>query len=123
MAAQAPVQTRTRDLRVQEFSDHRQQIIDRDRQRPAQNHRYGLLCRGQRGLQLVRRVAAVMNALSMPPFVDGLLSRPEPFRQDRRGLVVGLDRSPKLRRRRRLLVKMDSIAAPRSECPSEPILP
>ena len=47
-----------------------------------QNHRHRLLRRGQRGLQPVRRVAAIMNAVAMLPFVDGLLSRPEPLRQD-----------------------------------------
>ena len=75
----------------------------------------------QRGLQLVRRVAAIIDALTMPPFADGLLvcrendppdrflalQIPEPFRQNRRGLGAGLDRCQNLERRRRLLVKMD----------------
>ncbi len=54
-----------------------------------------------------RSLAAVMHALTMPPFVDHLLSRAESLRQNRRGLVTRLDRSPHLGRRRRLLVKMD----------------
>ena len=65
------------------------------------------LRRCQRGLKPVRRVTAVMNALTMPPFVNGLLSRPVSLCQNRRRLVTALDRSPHLRRRRRLLVKMD----------------
>jgi len=62
-------------------------------------------------LQLVRRVAAVMNAVAMPPFADGLLvcrkndspdrflalQTPEPFRQNRSGLVARPDRGPHLR--------------------------
>ena len=62
-----------------------------------------------------------MNAVAMLPFVDGLfvcrendspdrslaLQTPEPFRQDRRGRVTGLDRRPDLRGRRRLLVKLN----------------
>ena len=58
-------------------------------------------------LQLVRRVAAIIHAIPVPPFVDGLLGRAEPFRQNQRRLGAGLDRSPNFRGRRRLLVKMD----------------
>ena len=52
-------------------------------------------------LQPVRRVAAVINVVAMPPFVVRPLGRAEPFRQNRRGLVAGLDRRPHLRRGRR----------------------
>ena len=55
----------------------------------------------------MRRVAAVMNTVAMAPFVDRLLGRAEPFRQNRRGLSAGLDRRPNLRCRRCLLVKVD----------------
>ena len=107
MPPQTPVKPGARDLRVEKLPHHRQQVIDRHQQRLAQDDRYCLLRRRQRGLQPVRRVAAVMHALTMPPFVDGLLGRAEPLRQGRRGLNAGLDRRPHLRRRRRLLVKMD----------------
>ena len=76
-------------------------------QRLAQDDRHRLLRRGQRGLQPVWRVAAVMHRVPVLSFVDGLLGRAEPFRQGRRGLNAGLDRRPHPRRRRRLLVKMD----------------
>ena len=85
----------------------RQQVVDRHQQRLAQNHRNGLLCRCRRGLQPVRRVAAIMDAVAVPPFVDRVLGRAETFRQHRRRLFARLDRSPNLGRRRRLLVKMD----------------
>ena len=58
-------------------------------------------------LQPVRRVAAVMNAVAVFPFVDGLLGRAEPLRQNRRRRITGLDRRPHLRCRRGLAVKMD----------------
>ena len=84
-------------------------------------HRRRLLRRGQCGLQPVRRVAAIMHAVAMPPLVDGLLvcrendsldrflilQTAEPRRQSRCGLVAGLDGGPHLRRRRCLLVKMN----------------
>ncbi len=107
MAAQTTVEARARDIRIEKLPDHRQQVVDRHQQGFAQHHRHRLLRRCQCGLKPMRRVAAVMNAVAMPPFVDGLLSRAEPFRQHRRGRVAGPDRSPNLRRRRRLLVKMD----------------
>ena len=58
-------------------------------------------------LQLVRGVAAVMNAVAVFPFADGLPGGAEARRQHRGRLITGLDRRPHLWRRRRLLVKMD----------------
>jgi hypothetical protein len=58
-------------------------------------------------LQPVRRVAAIMDAVAMPSFVEGLLSRSEPFGQDRHRIVIRLNRSLHLRRGLSLLVKMD----------------
>ena len=77
MPPQTPVQPRARNLRVQELPEHRQEIVERHQQCFAQNHRHCLLRRGQRGLQPVRRVAAILHTIAMLPFVDGLLSRPE----------------------------------------------
>jgi hypothetical protein len=65
------------------------------------------LRRGQRGLQPVRRVAAVMHADPVLPLADGLRGRAKAFRKDRGRLIAGLDRRPHLRRRRRLAVKTD----------------
>jgi len=77
----AAVKARSGDVRIQELPDHRQQIVDRHQQGLAQNHRHRLLRRGQGGLQPVRRVAAVMNAVAVPPLVDGLLGRAEARRE------------------------------------------
>ena len=124
MPPQTPVQTRTRDLRVEELPDHGEQIVERDQQRLAQNDRDRLLRGRKCRLQPVRRMAAVMNVVAMPPFADGLLvcrenesldrflilQTPEPFRQHRRRRVAGLDRRPDFWRRRCLLVKMDQHA-------------
>ena len=57
-----------------------------------------------------RRVAAVMRRVPVLPLIDRLLGRAEPLREDGRRLPAGLDRCPNLRRRRRLLVKMDQHA-------------
>ena len=97
-------------VRVEELPHHRKQVVDRHQQRLAQDHRHGLLRRGQSRLQPVRRVAAVMHRVSVLPFVDGLLGRAEPFRQHRRRHVAGLNRRPDFRRRRCLAVKMDQHA-------------
>ena len=106
-AARAADDGRARHLRVQELAHHRQQVIKRHPQRLAQDNCHRLLRRGQRGLQPVRGVAAVMHRVAMLPFGDGLLGRPEPPGQHRRRLIAGLDRRPNLRRRRRLAMKMD----------------
>ena len=110
MAAQTAVEAGARGLRVQELPHHREQVVERHQQRPAQGHRNRLLRRGQRRLQLVRRVAAVVNAVAMFPFVNGLLGRAEALRQRGCRLSAGLNRSPHLWRRRCLLVKMDQHA-------------
>jgi|GEM_PF-3116019 len=81
MPPQTPVQPRARDLRVQELAHQGEQVVDRHQQRFAQDDRHRLLRRGQGRLQPVRCVAAVMHAVAMLPFVDGLLGRPEPLRQ------------------------------------------
>ena len=60
----------------------------------------------------MRGVAAIVNAVAMPPLVDRLFGRAEPLRQNRRRLATRLDRSPHLRRSRRLLVKMDQHGGP-----------
>ena len=51
-----------------------------------------------------------MYRVTVLPFVHGLLRRPEPLCQGRRRLRASLDRSPNLRRCRRLAVKMDQHA-------------
>ena len=104
---QTAVKPRARDVRVQELADHGEQVVDRHQQRLAQHDRHRHLRRGQRRLQAVRGVAAVMHAVPVLPLVDGLLGRAKPLRQHRGWLVAGLDRRPHLRRRRRLAVKMD----------------
>ena len=100
MPPQATVEAGARDLRVQELPDHSQQVVERHQERLAQDNHYRLLRRGQGGLQPVRRVAAVMHRVSVPPFVDRLLGRAVPLRQHRGGRVTGLDRRPDLWSRR-----------------------
>jgi len=69
----------------------------------------------------MRRVAAILDAVALAPFIDGLrvcrendsldrfltLQTAKAIRKHRRRLVTDLNRSPNLRRRRGLLVKMD----------------
>ena len=119
MPPQTPVKPRARDLRVEKLPQRAIEgaLVQAQWRAPAGRRStptascaeppHSLLRRGQRGLKPLRRVTAVMNALTMPPFVNGLLSRPVSLCQNRRSLVTALDRSPHLRRRRRLLVKMD----------------
>ena len=62
-------------------------------------------------LTALRRVAAVMDGRAVLQFVDGLLGRPETLGKSRRRLIAGLNGSTHLRRRHRLLVKMDQHAS------------
>ncbi len=71
------VQARPRGIRVQEFAHHSQQVIERDKQRPTQCHRHRLLRGRQRRLDAVRRVTAILEAVAVPPLVNGLLRDPE----------------------------------------------
>ena len=72
MPTQTAVQTRARDVRVQEFSYHRQKIIERHQQRLAKGDSNCHLCRVQCRLQPVRRVTAIMNVVTMLPLIHGL---------------------------------------------------
>ena len=81
VAPQTPVQPRARDLRVQELPDHRKQVVKRHQQRLAQDNRNRLLRGRQGGLQPVRRVAAVLHAVAVFPFVDGLLGGAKALRE------------------------------------------
>lgn len=107
MPPETPIQTRARDISDQERSNHGQQIIQRNEQCLAQIDSNRFLSQDQRRSQPVRRIAAVMNALTMPPFVGRLLGRAEPLHKHRRGLATSLDFDPPFRPRRRLRVKMD----------------
>lgn len=90
-----------------EHNGERQQVIERYQQRRAKGDRNGLLGRGQRRLQAVRCMTAVVNAVAVLPFIHRLLGRAEAFSQGRCRLVTRLDRRPYLWCRRRLFVKMD----------------
>ena len=107
MPPQATIQARARGVRVQELAHHCQQVIQRDQQRLAQGHRDGLLRRRQCGLKPVRRVAAILDAVSLAPFIDGLRGDPEALCKHSPSIIAGLNSGPHLRRRRGLLVKMD----------------
>jgi hypothetical protein len=112
MPAQTAVETRARDIRIQELAHHRQQVVKRDQQRLAQRHGDGLL-RGRQGrLQPVRRVAAIRHTVALAPFVDRLRRDAVALGQNRPGLVALLDRRPHPGRRRSLLVKGTSKNCP-----------
>jgi len=97
-------------MRVQELAHHGQQVVKRHQQRLSQRHRHGLLGRRQGGLQPVRRVAAILDAVALAPLVDRLRRHTETRGQHRASLVAFLDRRPHLGRRLRLAVKMDQHA-------------
>ena len=105
MPPQARIQARARDIRIQELPNHGKQIIQRHQQGLAHGHRDSLLRRGQCCLQPVRRVAAVIHAVAFALFPHRLLRDPVALRRHPRGFVARLDRSPDLRRRRRLFMK------------------
>ena len=107
MATQTAIQPRARDLWDQKLLYHSEQVVNRHQQGAAQGHHHRFWDRGQNGLQSVRRVAAIMDAVAMPSFVEGLLSLSEPFGQDRHRIVTRLNRSLHLQRGLSLLVKMD----------------
>lgn len=91
MPAQAAVQVRARGIRVQEIAHHSQQVVEGYQQRRAQGRRNALLGRGPRRLQPVRRVAAILDAIAVLLFVDGLFRRPVSLCQNRGGPVTRLD--------------------------------
>ena len=75
----------------------REQVVDRHTKRLAQNNRDRLPCRRQYRLPVVRRVAAVVDAVAMLPFADRLSGRAEPLRRRGCRLIAGPDRRPRLR--------------------------
>jgi len=52
-------------------------------------------------------MAAILDAVALAPFINGLRANPEAFRERRSGITAGLDCGPNLRRRCGLLVKMN----------------
>ena len=114
MPAQAAVEPRARDMRIEELAHHGQQVVERQKKRPAQRNRDGLLRRRQRRLQPVRHVAAVVDVVAAAPLPDRLLGDAVALGHHPRRFVARLDRSPDLRRRRRLLVKRDQHLSPPS---------
>ena len=67
----------------------------------------GFLRRRQRRLQAMQRMAAILDTVPLAPFINGLRGNPEMFRKRRSGITAGLDRGTNLRRRCRLLVKIN----------------
>lgn len=82
MPAQATIQTRARDVRVQELAHYGKQVIERDQKRLAQGHGDSLLGGRQGRLKSVRRVAAIFNAVAVTPLINGLFRRPVSLRQN-----------------------------------------
>jgi hypothetical protein len=106
MPTQAAVQARPRGPGVEEFPHHGKQVVKRHQQRRAERDGNDLLCRRQGRLKSVRRVTAILDAITLAPFADRLRRDPEAFRKNRPRLVAGLNDCANLGRRRRLLVKM-----------------
>jgi hypothetical protein len=94
-----------RGIGVEELVHHRQQVVERHQQRPAQRHHRQ--CGRQRRLQPMRRMTAIFNAVAVASFVNRLFGRPGPVRENPRGIIAGLDRGADFRRGRGLLVKPD----------------
>ena len=107
MSAKAAVEPRARDVRVQEFPHHRQQVIERHQQRAAQRHSHSLLSGRQCGLKPIRRTAAILDGLALAPFPYSLFSRHVAFRKNPRRFIAGLYRHPDLRHSPCLAVKLD----------------
>jgi hypothetical protein len=104
MPAQTAVQPRARpparDVPVQEFPNHGQQVIQRDRKRPAQRHSNRFLhrrLRRLRRLEPVRRMAGICNAVTLAPFRYRLRCHPKAVGKNRPSRVAGLKGSPNLR--------------------------
>ena len=91
VAAQAPIQSRTRDIRAEKFTRDGEQIIEWQQQRAAQVHDHCLLGGGELGLQAVRSVGTIGEDLSLLPFVNRLLGNTETLGQDTSGLNAGSD--------------------------------
>jgi hypothetical protein len=111
MPAKAAVKPRARDARVQELTNHGQQVIERYQQCLAQRHSHDLLRGRQGGLKPVRRVAAILDGVALAPFPYGLLGRPAAVCKNPGRFIAGLYRRPDLRRRRGLAVKLDQHVA------------
>lgn len=72
------------------------------------------LCGRELGLQPVRGVAEVVDAVLLAPLPDGLLGDPSALGQSPRRLGARLDRRADLRHRRLLLVTRDQHVRPSS---------
>ncbi len=114
MPSQTAIEPRARDVRVQELAHHSEKVVKRQQQGPAQRDSDSLLRRRQRRLQPVCGMAAVVHAVPLAPFPDGLFGDAVALRHLPGGLRARLDRGPDLQRRRRLLVKRDQPARPPS---------
>ena len=110
MPPQAAVEARAGNMRIEELAHHGEQVIERQEKRLAQCNRDGLLRRGQRRLQPVRRVAPVVDIVATAPLPHRLLRDPVTLRDQPGRFAARLDRSPDLWRGRRLFVQRDQHA-------------
>ena len=113
MTAHAAIETGPRNMWVQELAYNSEQVIQRQEQGRSQCDSDSFLRRGQCRVKPVRRVAQVVDAIALAPLPDRLLRNPVAFCNHPSGVCTRLDRSPDLRRRRRLLVKRNQhLASP-----------
>jgi len=78
---QQSIQCGAAHLGLNELSDHSQQIIERQQQLCAQIDHQFLLRRVERGLQPMRRVAAVLHGIALAPLANGVAAHTELARQ------------------------------------------
>jgi hypothetical protein len=105
MAAQAAIQTRARNIGVEKLARHRQQVIQRQQQHPAQLDHNGFLWACKRRRQLKCCMRAILKAGSTPPAINGVERHPVARGKHRRRLFAGRDFRPDRWGRRRVLVQ------------------
>ncbi|ANX03426.1 hypothetical protein PG2T_03955 [Immundisolibacter cernigliae] len=110
VAAQAAVQPGAGHVRTQELARHRQQVVQRQQQGPAQVDHDRLLAGGQRRLQAVRGVRPVVDIRAPLPFVDRRLGDAKAAGQHRHRLITGRDLRPHVGRGAGLFVQCNQHA-------------
>ena len=103
VSAQTAIQTRARHIGVEKLARDGQQIIQWQKQHPAQLYRYGFLRRGLGRRQPMGGVRAVLEAGPSSPAVNRVERHPEARRQHRSRFLDGCNLSPDRRGRRRVL--------------------
>jgi hypothetical protein len=107
MPTQATVDGRTRGFGFDEFLDHGDEVIERQKQQSTQLHHHRLLGGCERRLQTMRRVRSVVEVGSSLPLANRRLGDVVALRQHRYRLIAGRDLGAHRRGGTRLLVQGD----------------